>query len=277
MGYARQKRQNNRTNLRRHPARKPQQREMKLLPAGRGGWRPGAGRKPQPGARVLHRTRGNVPGDCPVHVTVRVRRGIPSLRQRRFVSAFKRSLSEGCARRGFRVVHYSIQSNHLHFLIEAQGKEALGRGMKSLSARIGRCVNRVFERSGSVLNGRYHRRILKTPREVRHALAYVLLNARHHFHQRHRRPPPGVRLDPASSSPWFDGWKRSRPPSAESHPPSADQSPPLALAPPRGPSLLRATASTRSKPPREVATASTWLLRNGWRRHRLIDPAEVPG
>ena len=255
---------------RRHPARRPQQREMKLLPAGRGGWRPGAGRKPQPGARVLHRTRGNVPGDCPVHVTVRVRRGIPSLRQRRFVSAFKRSLSEGCARRGFRVVHYSIQSNHLHFLIEAQGKEALGRGMKSLSARIGRCVNRVFERSGSVLNGRYHRRILKTPREVRHALAYVLLNARHHFHQRHRRPPPGVRLDPASSAPWFDGWKRS-------HPPSADQSPPLSPARRNGSSRSHAAASTAWEAPREVVTASTWLLRKGWRRHRLIGPAEVPG
>ena len=29
------------------------------------------------------------------------------------------------------------------------------------------------------MGGRYHHRLLRTPREVRHALAYVLLNARH--------------------------------------------------------------------------------------------------
>jgi hypothetical protein len=60
--------------------RRARQTEMKLLPAGRGGFRPGAGRKAQPGARVLHRTRENIPGHCPVHVTVRLRRGLPSPR-----------------------------------------------------------------------------------------------------------------------------------------------------------------------------------------------------
>jgi REP element-mobilizing transposase RayT len=226
---------------------KAQQTAMPLLPAGRGGWRPGAGRKAKPGARVLHRTRGNVPGHCPVHVTVRLRRGIPSLRRGRFVRALRRSLCQCSVRAGFRVVHYSIQKNHLHFLIEAQGKAALGAGMKSLSARIGRCVNRVFERSGRVLDGRYHHRVLTTPREVRNALAYVLLNARHHFYERNRRPPPDAQLDPASSAAWFDGWRQ--PPAAASTPPTGTE-----------------TAAPRS-----------WLLRKGWRRHRLIDPAEVPG
>jgi REP element-mobilizing transposase RayT len=223
---------------------------MSLLPSGRGGWRPGAGRKARPGARVLHRSRGNLPTQCPVHVTVRLRRGIPSLRRARFVRAFRQSL-RGCSlRAGFRVVHYSIQSNHLHFLIEADDNTALGRGMKSLSARIGRCVNRVFARTGPVLDGRYHHRVLATPREVRHALAYVLLNARHHFYGRYSQPPPDVQLDRASSAMWFDGWKPARPPPA------------------------RSIADTAAK---DTATPRTWLLRKGWRRHRLIDPAEVPG
>jgi REP element-mobilizing transposase RayT len=231
---------------------KPHQAEMQLLPSGRGGWRPGAGRKARPGARVLHRVRGEVPSQCPVHVTVRLRRGIPSLRQGRFVRAFRQSLGRCSVRAGFRVVHYSIQRNHLHFIVEADDQSALGRGMKSLSARIGRCVNRVFARAGRVLDGRYHHRVLETPREVRNALAYVLLNARHHYHERHGRPPPGVALDPASSAVWFDGWKRPRP-------------------------------RTRPKPARpspatqETAAPHGWLLRTGWRRHRLIDPAEIPG
>jgi REP element-mobilizing transposase RayT len=219
---------------------------MPLLPAGRGGWRPGAGRKAKPGARVLHRVRSEVPARCPVHVTVRLRRGIPSLRQARFVRAFRQSLGRCPVRSGFRVVHYSIQRNHLHFIIEAAGRVALGRGMKSLSARIGRCVNRVFARAGRALDGRYHHRVLVTPREVRNALAYVLLNARHHYHERHGLPPPEVALDQASSAGWFDGWKRP---------------------PPRAPSPAT----------KETAVPRTWLLRKGWRRHRLIDPAEIPG
>ncbi|HEX7036726.1 MAG TPA: hypothetical protein VF210_13185, partial [Pseudomonadales bacterium] len=134
------------------------------------------------------------------------------------------------------------------FLIEAQGKRALACGMKSLAARVARCVNRVFSRRGSVLDGRYHHRLLRTPRQVRHALGYVLLNARHHYFERHRKAPPVVRLDPASSAVWFEGWKRRQ----SNHEPIPART-------------------------REVAPAMTWLLTEGWRRHRLIDPAEIPG
>jgi hypothetical protein len=62
-------------------------------------------------------------------------------------------------------------------IVEAHGKEALASGMKSIAARLARAVNRACGRSGPVLDGRYHSRLLRTPREVRRALAYVLLNA----------------------------------------------------------------------------------------------------
>jgi hypothetical protein len=117
--------------------------------------------------------------------------------------------------------------------------------MKSIAARLARAVNRVFGRSGSVLYGRYHLRVLRTPREVRNALAYVLLNARKHWRERYGAAPP-VRLDEASSARRFDGWRRQ-----------------LGAAPVR-------------EPP-EVAGPHTWLLAVGWRRHGRIDPAEVPG
>ena len=85
---------------------------------------------------------------------------------------FRNSLREACVRDGFRVCHYSIQRDHLHLLVESDGKEALGREMKSIAARLARAVNRVFGRRGPVLFGRYHLRALRTPREVRNALAY---------------------------------------------------------------------------------------------------------
>jgi REP element-mobilizing transposase RayT len=217
------------------------------IDAGRhGGYRPGAGRPPRRPGIVHHVRRAKVPFGCPAHVTVRVRKGVPSLRSRRFVRAFQASLADASERGSFRVVHYSLQRDHLHLIVEAAGKAALGSGMKSISARLARCVNRVFRRSGPALDGRYHLRVLKSPREVRNALAYVLLNVRKHWKQRRRAAPP-VRLDEASSGRWFDGWRRR----------------------PRGP--------TSDGKAREVAPAHSWLLRAGWRRHGLVDPAEVPG
>jgi hypothetical protein len=117
--------------------------------------------------------------------------------------------------------------------------------MMAVGARFSRAVNRVFARRGPVVDGRYHLHVLETPHEVRNALAYVLLNARRHWKKR-RGVAPEVKLDEASSGCWFDGWRVDPP-----H---------------RG---------ARGSP--EVAKPHTWLLTRGWRRHRLIDPAEVPG
>jgi REP element-mobilizing transposase RayT len=215
---------------------------------GRGGPRIGAGRPPlSKNPPEHHVKRPPVPRACPAHVTLRVRRGVPALRQKRFLRELRPSLRKGCERGEFRVAHYSVQGNHLHLIVEAAGKQALGRGMKAIGGRVARAVHRAFGWSGSVLHGRYHLRILRTPREVRSALAYVLLNVRKHFQQR-RGFAPAVRVDEASSGRWFDGW-RSRPS--------------------EGP---YATAG-----PRDVAPPRTWLLTAGWRRHGLIDPAEVPG
>ena len=186
---------------------------------------------------------------CPVHVTLRVLPNLPSLREGRFVLEFRRSLAEASERGSFRVTHYSLQGDHAHMIVEEHGKEALARGMMSIGARLARAVNRVGQRSGPVLDGRYHHRSLRSPREVRRALAYVLLNARRHLAKRR-----GVsrsltaHLDGASSARWFDGWR----PEAASRLPE-------------------------TKAGCEVARPRTWLLRIGWRRHGLVDPSEVPG
>jgi hypothetical protein len=162
----------------------------------------------------------------------------------------RRSLAEACERGEFCVVHDSLQADHVHLVVEARGKVGLSRGMKSIAARLARAANRAFQRRGAVLDGRYHARILHTPREVRRALAYVLLNARRHLAKRLGAAPRFTGLDPASSARWFDGW-RWRP-------------------------RVDAPAAARDVP-REVARPKRWMLAVGWRRWGLVDPSEVPG
>jgi REP element-mobilizing transposase RayT len=226
----------------------PTQLGLQITPRqGWGGARAGAGRPRGRNPRVWHRSRERFPRHAACHVTLRVRRDVPSLRSARFVRAAERTLVASCERGEARLVHYSIQPDHVHLMVEATGREALGRAMKSLAARLARAANRTFRRRGPVLADRYHVRILRTPLEVRRALAYVLLNARRHAAKRGRRPGDAS-IDPASSGRWFDGWRGS----ARGWPP-------------------------RSPDPPAVARPRTWLVRVGWRRRGLIDPAEVPG
>ncbi len=151
-----------------------------------GGKRKGAGRKPRgERAGVLHATRARLATRFPVHVTVRLKRGLPSLRRKSAYRVLERAFAAGGERFGFRLIHYSIQSNHIHLLAEAEDRRALSRGMQGLSIRIARGLNRLWRRTG------------KVPTEVRNALRYVLYNVQRH----------GIRfvesLDPFTSA---DGW-----------------------------------------------------------------------
>jgi len=212
-----------------------------------GGRRVGAGRKPGDNPGLPHGSRDRFGKALPAHVTLRVRGGVPSLRTVRIVHEIERTFADGCTRPGFRLVHYSLQGNHAHLIVEAQDPIALGRGMMAIGARLARAVNRIAGRSGPVLADRYHSRMLPTPREVHGALRYVLLNARKHA----ATVAKAVRPDPASSARWFDGWRRGVLPTEKK-----EATAPVAPA---------------------VARARTWLLSVGWRRYGLLDPVAAPG
>jgi hypothetical protein len=117
----------------------------------------------------------------PVMVTWRMKDGVWGLRTRRCFTALARAFWGGANRFGFRLIHYSVQGNHMHLLVEAKDERALSRGMCGLGVRIAKGLNRVMGRHGKVLGERYHARILKTPSEVKNAREYLLDNARKHY------------------------------------------------------------------------------------------------
>jgi len=170
-----------------------------------GGARTGAGRKPK-GVRagVSHRRRPAHVKCHPLHVTLHVQSGLTALREHELFLVVRRALVAGRERFGFRLVHFSVQRDHLHLLAEAENRRALSRGVQGLSIRIARAINRRLRRRGKVFAERYHSRPLKTPRETRWALRYVLLNARKH---EPGAVPPGF-VDGCSSAAWFNGFAR---------------------------------------------------------------------
>ena len=123
----------------------------------------------------------------PVHVTTRVCAEAAQLRSRACFRVVASCIGEGCQRDGFRVVHFSVQSNHLHLIAEASDATALARGIQGLSIRIAKAVNRALHRRGKVFADRYHAHALRSPTEVANAINYVLGNAMIHA-QRAGRP-----------------------------------------------------------------------------------------
>jgi putative transposase len=106
--------------------------------------------------------------------------GVPSLRKQTIFAAVADALRAGAARFGMRVVYYSVQSNHIHLIVEADDQTALSRGMRGLTIRIARAINQALRRKGKVCADHYYARELHTPAEVRRAVRYVLDNAMLH-------------------------------------------------------------------------------------------------
>jgi REP element-mobilizing transposase RayT len=191
---------------------------------------------------VTRRRRPEIDGRTPVHVTLRMRPEIARLRRRDQYRAVRAALLRVVDRDGCRICQFSIQANHLHLIVEPESKGGLASGMIAFKTSCARRLNGLVGRRGRVFEDQYHARYLTNPAQVRAALCYVLNNWRRHGED---RTHTDWRTDPFSSAAYFDGWRDCWP--------------------------------REELEPRPVASARTWLLTTGWRRHGAIGIREVPG
>ena len=221
-----------------------------------GGRREGAGRPPK-GERsgVPHERRPALSRHHPVHVTLRTVAEVGRLRTRdryriirqALVTSFAASRSAGLCR----IVHLSIQGNHLHLLVEAEDREALSRGVQGFEISCAKRINNAISqqtgetRRGAVFADRFHAVQLKTPRQVRSCIAYVLSNWRRHGEPTAR----DAALDAYATGWHFDGWAEALP-------------------------AKDLDASSEILP---VWFPKVWLLTQGWRRHGPISAWHAPG
>jgi putative transposase len=185
----------------------------------------------------------------PAHVTMRAVRGVPSFRTQRVAALIVAEIARASGD-GFRVIDHSVQDNHLHLLAEGDDGEAFSRGMQRLASRIAMALNALVRRHGRVWRERYHRRDLRTPRQFRNAMVYVLMNFRKHASPS-ERAARARKLDVYSSALWMDDWKDD------------------ALR-----AMLREHRARAG--PRPTAAPRTWIARVGWKRHGLLDLHESP-
>jgi REP element-mobilizing transposase RayT len=178
-------------------------------------------------------------------------------------------------KRAFRIIHISIQHDHVHLIVEADNRMALSRGMQSFQISAAKHLNRAVtiasmkaarkglpltreqrrelsarRRRGTVFPDRFHQEIITTPKQARHTLAYVLNNWRKHREDRGALERTWS-VDPFSTGVLFDGWKERE-----------------------NEYVLWRWCDTYD--PLVVYLPKTWLLREGWRRHGLVGFRAIP-
>ena len=225
----------------------------------RGGKRKNAGR-PKSGFRASerHKQRPRFERLTAVHVTLRLVERYGALRKRDTYYALRAATQAVLGRSDFRIVHISIENDHIHLIVEAECHQALWRGMQAFQISAAQHLNRALskrtgkKRRGQVFADRYHERLIKSPTQARHTINYVLNNWRRH------REDEGwdeqVRfwdVDYMSSAPSFEGWLELKD-QALQHQISEEHR--LCVARPQG-----------------------WLLAEGWKRGGSISMYAVPG
>jgi REP element-mobilizing transposase RayT len=223
-----------------------------------GGKRRGAGRPPK-GARAgsPHKARPELQARYPVHVVLRVVGAVGNLRRRCAYRAVREATLTTARREEFRIVHLSIQRTHVHLLVEARDKCTLASGMQGFQISAAKHLNAAISkgregprRRGAVFPDRYHAVIIRSPRQARHALRYVLGNWRRHQEDL-VAPMSSWAIDWFSSAAMFPDWKEY-----------GDEGFLW-----RGPDTYE---------PLMVYRPRTWLLREGWKKSGEISCRDVP-
>jgi hypothetical protein len=158
-------------------------------------------------------------------------------------------------RERIRVVHISIQRTHVHLLVEAETKLALGRGMQGFQISAARNINSALavggrRRRGAVFADRYHLEVITSPTRARHALSYVLNNWRKHREDQRGLPSTWL-VDPYSSGISFPDWQELD-----------------------GRAFMWPMRATYD--PLVVRRPQSWILREGWKRTGSISVHDVP-
>jgi REP element-mobilizing transposase RayT len=220
---------------------------LDLRKSRRGGPQPGSGRPRKPDA-IRHDARPELSRHTPVHVSLRVHRDVGRLRRRDGYRAVRGAVATCLGRRDFRIIHLSIQRNHIHSIVEAHDKYALANGLRAFMISATRRLNGPLGRRGTVFTQRYHAVQIKTPIQARAALAYVLNNWRRHGEDAAGSSLHHAYIDPFSTGILFDGWDTT----------------------------YKFDTPTWYEP-MSVHAPRSWLLTVGWRKHPRIGLDEVPG
>lgn len=139
----------------------------------------GAGRPAIHDRGIRHIARDQLKRKTSLHLTIKIEKTKAGLKNKDILKQLHTSIKKARII-GLRVIHYTLEFDHIHLLVEVDNKEQLGKGMQSFGISFSKGINKIKSLSGRVFKTRYHFRKLKTKQEIKNVIHYILGNSIKH-------------------------------------------------------------------------------------------------
>jgi hypothetical protein len=138
-----------------------------------------AGRPAKHDRNTRHIRRDRIHKLTSLHITIKVRQNKADIKSKRILKALHHAIMRGRLK-GMKVIHYTLEYNHVHLLVEAHCHKIMHKGMQAFGISIAKAINKIKITKGTVYKHRYHLRKINSPRELKNVLHYIFHNGIHH-------------------------------------------------------------------------------------------------
>lgn len=128
---------------------------------------------------IRHIEREEIFRTTSLHLTIKVRSHKADIKSKLVLRALHHAILRA-RRKGLKIIHYTLEYNHIHLLVEASDKSVVHQGMQALGISLSKRINKIKGVTGSVYKHRYHLRKITSPRELKNVLHYIFNNGIHH-------------------------------------------------------------------------------------------------
>ncbi len=141
--------------------------------------RKGAGRPALHDPGIRHTNRPHIKKPASLHLTIKVKKKKAEIKNKSVLKILKRAILNA-RKQGLRVIHFSLEYDHVHLLIEADNNLILGKGMQAFGVTLSKAINRLKKLKGGVYKHRYHFRQISSTRELKIVMNYIFTNGLKH-------------------------------------------------------------------------------------------------
>ena len=128
---------------------------------------------------IRHVKRFRLKKASSLHLTIKVRENKADIQSKRILKALHHAIKRARLK-GLKVVHYTLEYNHVHLLVESVDNKTLHKGMQAFGITIAKAINKIKRSKGAVYKNRYHLRLISSPRQLKNVLHYIFNNGVKH-------------------------------------------------------------------------------------------------
>jgi len=136
-----------------------------------------AGRRAIHDRGIRHIEREEIKKPSSLHLTIKVKRA--DIQNKEILKSLKYAIWRARLQ-GLKIIHFSLEHNHVHLFAECSCNKLLTKAMKALGVSFSKKINKHLKSRGQVYKTRFHLRILRSASEVKNVINYILKNGMKH-------------------------------------------------------------------------------------------------